>query len=110
MRKIEAQMIAAIREFRSDKLGNTTVDCCVRADGVQVVSVYLHRNLIAQRGASGWRFKLCGWNTATTRSRINAILSSCSTGGGVYSKGGVPHFRHGVHDHPISLHDWQFAA
>ena len=109
MRKIEAQMVDAIRGFQTVNLGNTAVNCRVRADGVQVVSVYLHGNLIAQRGASGWGFKLCGWNTPTTLSRINAILSSFSTGR-VYSKGGVPHFKHGAHDHPINLHDWQFVA
>ena len=109
MRKIEVEMIKAIQAFKSKGLGNTKVVCNIRADGVEVVSVYLYDSLIAQRGATGWGFNICGWNTPTTRSRINAILTSFSMGR-VSSKDGQPYFTSGAHKRPIELNGWQFCA
>ena len=40
-----------------------------------VVNVYLHGHLIAHIWADGWTWTLAGWNTKTTRSRINALTN-----------------------------------
>ena len=37
-------------------------------------SVWLHGNLIAERGKSKLRFTLADWPTVTTRDRINGLL------------------------------------
>lgn len=69
MKQIEKKMLAAIRGGYNWKTGNTEVNHfagCIR--------VWLHGNLIAELSpAHGWRFNLCGWNTLTTRSRLNAL-------------------------------------
>lgn len=75
MRKIEKEMVAAIKAGKSWNKDNTQVTVNVREDGATITSVYLHGNLIAQTGKDGtWGFCLCGWNTPTTRSRINAVI------------------------------------
>lgn len=80
MRKIEEQMIAAIKAGKNWYKDNTQVSVAAREDGATITSVYLHGNLIAQTGVDGghhWGFCFCGWNTPTTRSRINAIIKGC---------------------------------
>lgn len=83
-RKIEQRVIAAIREGMSLNRGNTTVE--VNADATRV---YLFGNLIAEIGhpVTGTRWTLAGWNTATTRSRINALARAFNWTG-VYTKAG----------------------
>jgi hypothetical protein len=81
VRKIEKQMIAAILAKKDFKSGNTRVETHPRTDGALITSVYLFDNLIAQNGADGtWGFKLCGWDTTTTRSRINAVMRTVCPG------------------------------
>lgn len=102
MRKIEQQMIEAINTQRSNAVGkasgntqtwnqdNTLVRTSVREDGAITTTVYLHGNLIAQKSGvlnENWGFKMCGWNTPTTRSRINAIASEFGQSGVCQSKG-----------------------
>lgn len=70
MRKIEKQMMDALRTGRAFKSGNTEVT----KDG----TVYLHGNRIANRSDSGRMMVLDvhtvkRWNTVTTRSRCNAM-------------------------------------
>jgi len=81
MRQIESAMLAAIAARQPFKQGNTEV----RVDGISA-RVYLHGNLIAVKndGENRWRFNLCGWNTPTTRSRLNAL------GAGVFTRAGLP--------------------
>lgn len=69
MRKIEREMIAAIRANKARILGNTYVNPIVGG-----VEVHLHGNHIATLTDMGLRFTLAGWPTPTTRSRINALL------------------------------------
>jgi hypothetical protein len=69
MRKIETQMNAAIRDSKDWKSGNTMVSS---ADGVSFV--FLHGNCIAQIGETFVRLFDGGWQSATTKSRLNAIL------------------------------------
>ena len=71
MRKIEQQMNAAIRDFRNWKSGNTEVI----ADHDGVSRVYLHGNKIAEIGDDFVQIFDGGWQSVTTKSRLNAILS-----------------------------------
>ena len=87
MRKIESQMIEAMRFARLDyagtvfKGGNTVVTLV--HFGIHGTPSYdrqfevrLHGNLIAVINAfTGARITTAGWNTATTRSRLNALLT-----------------------------------
>ena len=79
MRKIEKQMIAAIRANKSFKHGNTEVEKCFGA-----MYVYLFGNLICYIKRDGTReYYTHGWNTATTRSRLNALGCNCRIKNGV---------------------------
>ena len=64
-------MNAAIRDFRHWKSGNTEVI----ADHDGVSRVYLHGNKIAEIGDDFVQIFDGGWQSATTKSRLNAILS-----------------------------------
>ena len=70
MRKIESQMNAAISEGKDWKNANTEV---VNLDGVSYV--YLHGNLIAEVDDNGIKLYDGGYQSVTTKSRLNAILS-----------------------------------
>lgn len=111
MRKIEKKMIEAILTHGKMKEANTRVTTETRGDGALVTSVYLHDNLIAQSGADGkWGFKLCGWNTPTTRSRLSAIISTLYKDAhcyGVSSFKGTPRLVYGDRKPvPVDIHDW----
>lgn len=70
MRKIEQQMCAAISNGQTWQCGNTIV----RFDNRMAI-VGLHHSQIAYIHKDGTaRISLAGWNTPTTRSRVNAIL------------------------------------
>lgn len=85
MRKIEQWVIDTIdAQRKADKiklLGNgltntkdSTMVCTrQRYDGAIVTTVYLHGNMIASNSGDSWGFKMAGWATTTTKSRINAI-------------------------------------
>jgi len=78
MRKIEQEMVTAIRAGRNWKSGNTEVLHDPVIGGCEV-EVWLHGNLIAKRYYRGdapgqWQITLAGWNTNTTRSRLNALM------------------------------------
>ena len=69
MRKIESQMNAAITAKSDWKSGNTEVHFW---DGVSFV--FLHGNKIAEVGDNFVRLFDGGWQSVTTKSRLNAIL------------------------------------
>jgi len=71
MRKIERLMNAAITDSKDFKLDNTEVISCTH-----VSDVYLHGNLIARIGETYIELFDGGWQSATTKSRLNAILSA----------------------------------
>ena len=87
MRKVEQQMVEAMRWAHSDaegpifRGGNTEVlrehtGTLGTFNWWRSDAVRLHGNLIARVELDGRVFvSTAGWNTATTRSRINAILS-----------------------------------
>ena len=69
MRKIERQMNAAITREVDWKCANTEVR---NVDGVS--QVFLHGNLIAEVGDTWLKLFDGGWQSNTTKSRLNAIL------------------------------------
>ena len=84
MRKIEKNMMTAIENKKDFSNGNTSVNhFYVSAfEGVQT-QVRLHGNLIAiitDIKTDTWQrndieLSSCGWETATTKSRLNALLA-----------------------------------
>ena len=71
MRKIESLMNRAIAAGKDWKNANTEV---INADGVS--SVYLHGNLIAEITDDAMKIFDGGWQSNTTKSRLNALLSA----------------------------------
>ena len=71
MRKIESQMNAAITAKVDWKCDNTEVHFC---DGVSFV--FLHGNKIAEVGDNFIRLFDGGFQSNTTKSRLNAILQA----------------------------------
>ena len=71
MRKIEKQIISAIKNNQDLKVDNTQVINCSN-----VSDVYLHGNLIARIGETWMELFDCGYQTKTTKSRLNALLAA----------------------------------
>ena len=73
MRKIEQQMQTAIRNRTNWSSSNTAVS----VDNEGNTFVMLHGNLIATIFNNGdMKLSSCGWDTPTTKSRLNAILDT----------------------------------
>ncbi len=81
MRLIERQMNAAILNERDWHKDNTSV---VNIDGVS--EVRLHGNLIARVGDTFLEIFDGGWQSNTTKSRLNAILTVHGNGERVFQK------------------------
>ena len=89
MRLIERQMNAAITAGKDWKSANTEVVACSN-----VSDVFLHGNLIARIGETWIELFDGGWQTVTTKSRLNAILREHGIGNeGIFQKRGVWQFR-----------------
>jgi hypothetical protein len=86
MRKIEQQMNAAISACKDWKNGNTMV--AHSHDGVNppVSHVFLHGNKIAEVGDTFIKLFDGGWQSNTTKSRLNAILRAHGAGEGIFQK------------------------
>jgi hypothetical protein len=68
MRKVTEQIRNAFNAGTSLKVGNTETDG---------QTVWLHGNAIVKRDADGLvRWSLAGWNTPTTRERVNGIANA----------------------------------
>ena len=74
MREIEKKMLQAVNERKNFELSNTRV--YNKNNGV---FVFLHNNLIFARINNKDYFSNCGWNTATTASRLRALGANYST-------------------------------
>ena len=85
MRKIERQMNTAISNKVDWSSSNTRVEY---NNNSNCSSVYLHGHQIATFSHELKAVKLssCGWQTNTTKSRLNAILSEVKYGCNVYQK------------------------
>jgi len=69
MRKVTEQIKQAFEQGTSKKVGNTETDG---------QTVWLHGNAIVKRDPSGLVLAtLAGWNTPTTRERVNGITGLC---------------------------------
>ncbi len=85
MRKIERQLITAINTPGS-KLNSSNTQ--VRwSDDQAVVEVLLHGHIIASINFAKSTLVLsaCGWETTTTKSRLNAILSDLVPGARIFA-------------------------
>ena len=71
MRKIEAQMNAAVATNVNFKSANTEVTYCPETDKS---TVYLHGNKIAEIGDDYLQIFDGGWQSNTTKSRLNALI------------------------------------
>ena len=68
MRKVTAQIKQAFEQGKSLKIDNT------KTDGK---TVWLHGNAIVKRDLDGLvRWSLAGWNSSTTRERVNGIANA----------------------------------
>ena len=81
MRKIEQQMQNAIRNRQNWSNSNTSVS--IDEDGF--TTVRLHGNRIAEITPHGdLTLSSFGWETVTTKSRLNAVLDVFFTGFGIW--------------------------
>ena len=84
MRKIESQMCAAVQKNIDWQSGNTSVHFDPET-GVSVVR--LHGNKIAEVSDNDMTIFDGGWQTTTTKSRLNALCDEfCIAGEGVFQK------------------------
>ena len=81
MRVIESQMNDAILNEKDWKKDNTQV---INIEGVSFV--YLYNNLIAMVADTWLELFDAGYQTTTTKSRLNAILSKHGNGERIYQK------------------------
>ena len=92
MRKIEQQMNRALVNKNNWAGSNTTVRY---NDSTDCSSVYLHGHQIATLDHNNQALKLssCGYETNTTKSRLNAILDEIDYGCKVFQKNWNWYFR-----------------
>jgi hypothetical protein len=84
MRKIETQMIAAVQNNQNWSNANTSVHFDAES-GVSIVR--LHGNKIAEINDDSMTIFDGGWQTTTTKSRLNALCDAfCIAGEGVFQK------------------------
>ena len=82
MRKIEAAMNRAIRSRSNWSSGNTRVEITPDNDAL----VYLHGNFIAKISDRFVRLFDGGWQSVTTKSRLNALLDEFHYGSRVFQR------------------------
>ena len=88
MRQIEKQMLTAIHNREDWKSANTQVTVTYFAHADRLIdrtTVFLHGSPIAQITPDTVTICDCGYQTATTKSRLNAILHELC-GAGIYQK------------------------
>lgn len=106
MRKIEEAMNRAIYLSKNATIGNTKV-MHTEGAGQHFVSVYLHGHMIAQRINGEWSISLAGWNTPTTRSRLNGLLAVQSAARArVYTVKGTVYLQVGTETREIDSSSW----
>ena len=89
MRKIEMEMNSAIRYRRNFSKANTSVRCFKNRDGITTeMDVFLHGNHIASldTATNQLTIKDGGWQSVTTKSRLNALLDEFVPSMGVFQK------------------------
>ena len=89
MRKIERDMNSAIRYRRNMSKANTSVRCFKNRDGITTeMDVFLHGNHIASldTATNKLTIKDGGWQSVTTKSRLNALLDEFVPSMGIFQK------------------------
>ena len=88
MRKIEEQMNMAIRARKNWAGSNTTVTCFKENGVTTEVNVLLHGNCIAwfDTASNDFNISSAGWETVTTKSRLNALLDEFRDGAKIFQK------------------------
>tara|TARA_R100001015_G_C4438263_1_gene32816 strand:+ start:82 stop:378 length:297 start_codon:yes stop_codon:yes gene_type:complete len=95
MRKVTKQIAEAFAEGVNKTVGNTTTTG---------FSVFLHGNKIVEMDPSGNVYmSLAGWNTPTTRERLNGIAEVLGLKARFYQKNFTPYLNGEV----ISSYGWQ---
>ena len=117
MRKIEAEMLYAIRHAfdAGPDWGKSGTEVLLRGNGAHV-EVYLHGNAIARilRGGT-MAISLAGYNTQTTRSRLNVLLGAFAKparypqGLGVFTERGQAYLADADGKRPITDEGWYIA-
>ena len=94
MRKVEKDMVIALRDGKAMTARNTMVTA---PDSDNVQRVYLHGHEIATyyRETRTCTVRMCGWPSVTTRSRLNALSVSGGTAG-FYQRHGVQYIEPGI--------------
>mgnify|MGYP005997562833 FL=1 len=77
MRKIERQMISAVKDRKNWRNDNTEV---LYSPSRNVSCVYLHKNLIATISKDEVEIYDGGWQSVTTKSRLNALINGLCDG------------------------------
>ena len=85
MRKVEQQMNEAILNRKDFFKGNTSVENYITETGAREAVVKLHGNHIATVGDT-LQISDAGWQTVTTKSRLNALLNEFAEGCYVFQK------------------------
>ena len=93
MRKIETAMNTAIRNRINWSNGNTAV--IVDSKNADLVEVFLHGNLIAKVCSEFVAIFDGGWQSNTTKSRLNALCQEFRPQAGVFQKDWTWFIRHG---------------
>lgn len=79
MKKIDKMVRDAVKNFRPLKSCNTEVTT-FKFCNIKTTDVHLHGHLIfvavLENGHLRWHSNHCGWETATTKARINACLEA----------------------------------
>lgn len=83
MRKVTEKIANAFLLSNDKSIGNTWTNG---------KAVYLHGNKIAEKRTDGIYLSLAGWNTPTTRERLNGILRAFNIDGWFSQKQFEPYF------------------
>ena len=108
MRKIERQLIHAINT-PGKQWSNTNTK--VRwSDDQTFVEVLLHDHIIASISYNTRKLAIsaCGWETTTTKSRLNAILSDLVPGARIFAKAYIWHLAY--NDKTVEFSDVENTA
>lgn len=77
MRKITTQAINAFMMAKPFKMANTEVVVNENSSGGTITQLFLHDNLIAESSDTGLKITNAGWQSNTTKERLNAIPGVC---------------------------------
>lgn len=78
MRKVTQRTMMNFAEGVKATSGNTAVTGYTNANGHNVYEVHLHGNTIAHRDETGIWLNFKGYNTVTTRERLNGLIEICN--------------------------------